>query len=1044
MNEVNMSEHIFWRLVDHIKWINTYKIPRDESKDKDEAISIRCPCGWLDEQQGVPESKQRHTNNDKTNHAKMFKEKGNWYCPICEGKGSFANLLHHYSYDKDTKKKKTIKEIKEELIDDDPNVAEKKFVTPDEVDKYVGGLNTPSVHKGFRHHIKSRYFLSDETLDYWKIGMDVRFTGEKQEAETRITIPVFDKNHKHVHNLLRHLPGAKKKKSLPRKGYDSKLLYCHEDLDEDEYKEIVIFEGPLKVLAAIPYLNPINIGAVSGIIGKNWPSRHNKSFKNKTVYIWYDNDPTGQSYADNIAQQLSIHTGEIYLIKNPYGNDIHDAMRAINDEGVKFYTDPDEDQINERSEWFRKHLNKDNKFIPHVYTEPPEEINEDDYKETPLGEAFRKDPGNEELTCVETELTLAENELYSIPKSVEITCEHDDGICSFCVAFWKEKNESGCVKIRLDTTHPDLLRLVGSDQQKEFEKAVKRSFGQPACRGKIVGNNNEQIQFAAMPDGENFLPVALTTDEIIEAGVNYKLYGNTITHPKNAKTYYAARKVKRIKTVLERREFSDEDYKKCEVFKIQSGEELGEKVDDIIADIEQHRTQIFFRRDVHLCLIWHYWSILEYKVQGSQEYGTLITAISGGTQNGKSQIAQKFPEFLKVGVCKEIQNPTEPGMIGTCIKSERGKWSVDWGLIPKNHKGGMILDEFCKTLHKDSRRGIFASLCGSLSDKKVEMTKAGSGSRPANVRICFIQNPAMMQDANTTNSYNYGIEQIYDLTNLAQELRRIDVVLITDTKEQTEKGNWREEKKKRPIGTPKYSDEAFEISVARAWKNPGKVEWGSGVLDFVDELSEKFCNNFWASDLNIYSSDSFPTTLRRLAVATAGIVCNYADDEETLIIEKYHVQYVYDKMVGISEKEACNLKRLIERKQEANTIYDPEEVAEWLRKIGSGEKQKKKRDRFWNELLERKIINQIELKHLLNWVGPVSGTYDSNMKRDWIENWITVMKMNRGLKIRKGTQSNHTIFSIMPQLKELIRKLQKDEENPAKTCNTENTQNADF
>ncbi|MEI2419900.1 toprim domain-containing protein, partial [Arthrospira platensis SPKY2] len=82
-----------------------------------------------------------------------------------------------------------------------------------------------------------------------------------------------------------------------------------------------------------------SIGASKGDLGKKWPSRFNKYFKDANVVLLPDNDAPGRAFMEHIAEQIKELANSVKILELPNldekgdvsdwfedGNDIYDLL----------------------------------------------------------------------------------------------------------------------------------------------------------------------------------------------------------------------------------------------------------------------------------------------------------------------------------------------------------------------------------------------------------------------------------------------------------------------------------------------------------------------------------------------------------------------------------------------------------------------------------------------------------------------------------------------------------------------------------------------
>lgn len=173
-----------------------------------------------------------------------------------------------------------------------------------------------------------------------------------------------------------------------------------------------------------------------------------------------------------------------------------------------------------------------------------------------------------------------------------------------------------------------------------------------------------------------------------------------------------------------------------------------------------------------------YHTVLEFNFGNFQNIrGYLDTMIVGESRMGKSSTASALQKTYELGVITSLagNSSTIGGLIGGSNKTPNG-FQTRAGLIPQNHKGMIIFEEFAK-----SNANITKELTDIRSSNEVRITRvSGSVSLPAFVRMLTLTNVRADKNGHIKpiSSYPKGIEVITELIETAEDIARYDLLLV--------------------------------------------------------------------------------------------------------------------------------------------------------------------------------------------------------------------------------------------------------------------------
>jgi hypothetical protein len=293
--------------------------------------------------------------------------------------------------------------------------------------------------------------------------------------------------------------------------------------------------------------------------------------------------------------------------------------------------------------------------------------------------------------------------------------------------------------------------------------------------------------------------------------------------------------------------------------------------------------------------------------------GYLDVLIVGESRIGKSSTANALRETYELGVFTSLagNSATIPGLIGGSNKTAGGSYQTRAGIIPQNHKGLIIFEEFGK-----SNNNVISELTDIRSSNEVRITRvAGTITLPAMVRMIALTNVKSSKgQIKSIASYPNGISIVTELVGTAEDIARYDIMLVL-----ADKGNnvidpfWQPE-------TP-YPKEAYQTRVRWVWsRTPEQIiitpEIGRYILEKANEINAKY-----DSHIKIFGTEAWKK-ITRLAIAVAGYVVSTDETYENIIVTKEHVDYAVQYFISIYDNPTFKLKEYVDHEKSYSEINE--------------------------------------------------------------------------------------------------------------------------
>ncbi|MBL7069359.1 MAG: toprim domain-containing protein [Candidatus Omnitrophica bacterium] len=256
-----------------------------------------------------------------------------WHCFGCHKGGTLIDFLRYYE-------NKSFKDIYSNYSNNKDNLKDKDIqsILNEMIQFYHNSLKEDTSAQSY---LKGRGLLDRELIDTFKIGYcngsakellpndealkqrlkDLGLLNEKQNESfyKSITVPILDKNDNVVGLYGRNI---ERKAHLYQKG-PHRGIFNHKTLKVHD--EIILTEGIIDALS----LYKTGFKHVTSSYGTNgFTEHHLKAFKEnnvKTIYIAYDNDPTGKKTSQALAKTLIFEGFDVRRINLPEGvKDVND------------------------------------------------------------------------------------------------------------------------------------------------------------------------------------------------------------------------------------------------------------------------------------------------------------------------------------------------------------------------------------------------------------------------------------------------------------------------------------------------------------------------------------------------------------------------------------------------------------------------------------------------------------------------------------------------------------------------------------------------
>lgn len=289
--------------------------------------------------------------------------------------------------------------------------------------------------------------------------------------------------------------------------------------------------------------------------------------------------------------------------------------------------------------------------------------------------------------------------------------------------------------------------------------------------------------------------------------------------------------------------------------------------------------------------------------------GYLDTLIVGESRVGKSSTAEALRKTYGLGTFTSLagNSATIPGLIGGSNKVN-GSYQTRAGVIPQNHKGLIIFEEFGK-----SNNNIMKELTDIRSSNEVRIARvSGTITMPATVRMITLTNVKTDGTIKPIASYPNGIAIVSELVGAAEDIARYDLLVVLSDRGASQID---------PLWIPDtpLTDEVYQTRLRWVWsRTPEQVIISNDVANLIiskaNDLNERYdCH------IKIFGTEAWKK-ITRLAIAVAGYICSTDDSYENIIVTKECVEFATDFMIKIYDNPTFKLREYVEHSRQYSQI----------------------------------------------------------------------------------------------------------------------------
>lgn len=618
-----------------------------------------------------------------------------------------------------------------------------------------------------------------------------------------------------------------------------------------------------------------------------FPKLFKHSFKDKQVYVAYDNDVAGREGARKVCTLLKESGAEPFNVDlstvcTEKGEDIHD--------------------------FFQKY-HKSTEDLQTILDHTPE-FSDTDYQEVrnevyPLVNLEEATQGRYNTKLISSRVvTIVEYEqVFEVPDFVSFNKTFAGEKCTLDAGWhaeWSLEEENIHHILKLcdsgltdDQVQQYLKTFVGCPKNERFISKQVRSR-RPVF--KCIVSDDLEKEVVSL---DSYKPSEMTvySFEKLKSGGKYRIFYKRFAHPLKAQEIVAiVLRVEESDTSVNKFQITDKVKESLKVFQTT---DVKAKMDEL-AERAKSICGVETQKEIAWFVDLFYHTPLQFKFGERLERAYLDTMLVGESRTGKSQTAKKLIEMYDLGVITSLKTSTVPGLIGGSDKTNGGM-KTKLGLLPRNHKGAVIMEEF-----SGGGRDVIKKLTEVRSSNIVRITRVnGTTTAPAMVRMLSISNPATKGNGQSIplRQYPNGINVLLDLVGAAEDIARYDLFLTVG-----EPTTYISPTEKPKLGA--YNKESYLNRVRWIWsRKPEQILIDETVQDYIVDAANKL-NEKYNSHVKLFGSEAWKK-LARVSIAVAAMLCS-TTDYENLEVKLEHVQWAKSFMIACYDNPMFRLKEYVQ------------------------------------------------------------------------------------------------------------------------------------
>ncbi len=289
--------------------------------------------------------------------------------------------------------------------------------------------------------------------------------------------------------------------------------------------------------------------------------------------------------------------------------------------------------------------------------------------------------------------------------------------------------------------------------------------------------------------------------------------------------------------------------------------------------------------------------------------GYLDLLLISESRIGKSSTASALRQTYGLGAIVSLagNSATIPGLVGGSNKTATG-YQTRAGVIPQNHKGLIIFEEFGKSSHQ-----VSSELTDIRSSNEVRIARvSGTLTLPALVRMITLTNPKTSGQIKSIASYPNGFSILTELVEAAEDIARYDMIVILSDKGANNID---------PLWTPEepLPQEVYRSRIRWIWsRTPEQIVIPDDVKEYIVQQANEL-NELYDCHIKIFGTEAWKK-IARLAISIAGYTVSTDETYENIIVTKECVDYAVTFYKSIYDNSTFKLKEYVDHERQYSSI----------------------------------------------------------------------------------------------------------------------------
>lgn len=714
--------------------------------------------------------------------------------------------------------------------------------------------------------------INDETIDLLNLGY----------MTNCLAVPVFKKGS--LVNIVRY--NINKDPNIPKVRYNENTIsgdIVPFDIWKQDYRPTIICEGEKDMIVARSH--GFNAITLTGGSQSNIQTEYLNYFKDRDVYICYDNDDAGRKGSVKLYKDLVSHC------KNLYNVDISNYCPGNKEDVTDFFV-----KYNKDANDFHTMLQNNSK-----------KLTEDDLKEvksrhelpiTKIEHNIRQSKFRKNLKSI-LQIIATCTETYAIPewavfKPIE---PYEDGVETTKSWYAKNSNENFLELIEGKVTKAQITGIIASQLglPAKWEKLYTCELGDLQTIYKVT------VADQAREDDEKaseFI-IDMYSREPLDIGSIYKITYNLYPHPKQGRKIIAVSK--EVEITKYEFDISNTEYVES-LNKFKTNGYIGDKINELYESARCHIAP-YLNKDLWFLMDLVFNSPLDITYNKCIR-GALDVFVLGDTRTGKSETSRALKSLYDFGEVVPLKTSTVASLIGgTDDKLKKTKL----GVLPRFHKELVIMEEF-----SGAPVEFIKTLTEIRSSSMVKIYRvAGDVQAPCKVRLITISNP--INDCLAT--YPNGIEPLRELITAPEDIARYDAFIIVPQITELKNPSTIKINNSLKIDSVHYKNKSKWIKSLSA----ENIVIEDGLCNYIFEKAVEL-NNIFESSFTVFSSET-DKKIARMASSLACMLC-CTDDYKKVYVKKEHIDYVIDFIKSLYDNNVFRLREFANEEKSYKVVVE--------------------------------------------------------------------------------------------------------------------------